>query len=93
MRPDWFPIDTAPKDGAILLCKAPFQPVIGRWVPLREMIEGTLYEQTPLGEKEGVWCPYDWDGEFEDDEALLSYCNAGSYEPTHWAALPEPPDA
>lgn len=31
---DWLPIDTAPKDNAIMLCVVGYQPCVGRWWPI-----------------------------------------------------------
>jgi hypothetical protein len=34
MMTDWQPIETAPKDKAIMLCVAGWQPCSGRWWPV-----------------------------------------------------------
>ena len=79
----WEPIETAPKDGTVILAcvlgfqplsKLPFEPRVVRWVEYK----GT-----------GRWCI---DPEtFMEQAHFDEYWSGTVYHPTHWRALPSPP--
>lgn len=41
---------------------------------------------------DSCWAWFDWEGHFESDAGMTSYCNGTSFEPTHWMPLPQGPD-
>lgn len=89
MRPDWRPIETAPKDGTlILLCRAGYQPVLGLWLNTAALKVARVHYHD---RHDGVWMAFDPGGYFESDDDLRDFIK-GDYSPTHWADCPEGPD-
>jgi len=83
----WQPIETAPRDKNILLCKRGYEPSIGRWVEYKKLRGNT---ELLLQEGSGAWLSFDPIGVFDDNE-LVEYLLNGEYLPDVWAPLPEPP--
>jgi hypothetical protein len=79
--PEWLPIESAPKDGTIILLASGEQMVSARWrdsIPERKSVIGEYtfwFTETPA-----MW-------EVVDGRAMTVV------EPTHWQPLPEPPRA
>ena len=72
----WQPIETAPRDGTIILLYAKPTVVAGRW--------------SDAGTGKYPWDFLD--GETSDPEAWpLNAMHDNEYGPTHWMPLPEPP--
>lgn len=89
----WQPIETAPKDGSLVIVYRP-PPSLGVWdrVVLARWFE--VYPDT--GEPAGNWFWYSdtgdvWDeAEFEDAIVHDDAYEANNF--THWMPLPDPPD-
>lgn len=77
---EWQPIESAPRDGTvILLCAGKAQPCAGMWF------------DKPGFEYGRCWLCFDPEGVFAGDDELDAYMASGWYNPTHWMPLPEPP--
>lgn len=77
---EWQPIETAPKDGTIIiLCDNNGDVDVGHYIRLTKT--------------EGLWCvegANPWET-CHDSSYFKSYLTKG-FEPTHWQPLPEPPE-
>ena len=84
---EWQPIETAPKDGTVIILARGCRVTVGHWEPERWPIGAEYHSSTGeyLGTFETGECIDAWwyseDGGF-DDENL----------PTHWMPLPPPPE-
>lgn len=72
---EWQPIETAPKDGTLILTLVPgYTAAVSKWQESRGMFDFIDEEDMP---NDQAWIDY-----LESDP---------KYHPTHWMPLPEPP--
>ena len=82
----WLPIDTAPKDGRMLLLG--YFNKLGNWRTLR----GQWFEEGSMDEwDDGGGCDDNPAGWYETVVENDDPPNCWATEPTHWRALPDPP--
>lgn len=79
-RSDWQPIETAPKDGTLVLLWEPngMGRVTGRWEHEARFVNGILVVDSVLER----WNVSNW---------ILGFTAIPNPEPTYWMPLPEPP--
>ncbi len=73
---EWQPIETAPKDGTVILAF-----VLGASIP--SIVSWVTYR------RESRWCIEP--ETFMEDDHFDEFWTATRYEPTHWMPLPTPP--
>lgn len=76
----WQPIETAPKDGTLIL-------VHFRCKGVRAVFWGSPFDDE-VDESNGLWCV---DDDKHGPYALRGYTVTGPSAPTHWMPLPAPP--
>jgi len=77
----WQPIETAPKDGALIDVWAKYPNGGYRYTNVQ-------WRQPEYDRIDGhqCWCEYDWHTTYDD-----WYWSEIEYEVTHWMPIPEPP--
>ncbi|MAH32237.1 MAG: hypothetical protein CMG78_09400 [Marinobacter sp.] len=79
---EWLPIETAPKDGRLILVSFGIKGVRAvKW-------DDPYDDNWPVSPDNGLWCV---DDDKHGPYPLRGYTETGVRAPTHWMPMPEPP--